>query len=90
MTYIPYDPIADQQGVIRRAAEHLSRRANEFFEPTEEYRVLFDANDLGVWVGIRSLRAKSLFESLRRNVFRSFEPHNYWVEDGFAWMRYGF
>jgi len=88
--YIPYDPIADRRGVIRRLAQQLSQRTHEFFDRTEEALLYFDADGLGLWVGIRSIRARQLFESLHRSVCRNFVPHAYRVNDGVAWMRFGF
>jgi hypothetical protein len=90
MIRVPYDKKEGHRGVIRRAAQELSRRATEFLDWTEECVFYFDADGLGLRVGIRSIRARQIFEALQRSIFRGFEPHAFRYEDGMVWARFGY
>ncbi len=90
MVYVPFNQQVDRRAVIRRAAQELSRRATEFLDWTEEHAIWFDADGLGLWVGVRSIRARQILESLRRSVFRGFESHAFHYEGGMVWARFGY
>lgn len=90
MAYMAVDPIEGQRGVIRRAAEDLSRRAYDFLDSTEECKFYFDQNDLGVHVGIRSIRARDLLTSFEKSIFRGFQAHEFQHENGMVWARFGY
>jgi hypothetical protein len=90
MAYMPYDHNEGQRGVIKRAAQELLRRANEFLDWTEECVFRFEPDGLGLRVGIRSIRARQIFELLHRSVFRGFEPHAFHYEGGRVWARFGY
>jgi len=79
-----------RRGIICRVAQESCRRANEFFDWTEECVFRFEPDGSGVWIGIRSLRARQLLETLHRSVFRGFEPHWFQNEDGVLWARFGY
>jgi hypothetical protein len=79
------------RGVIRRAVEEFCRRASEFFPGTEEYVYAFDADGLGVWIGIKSINAVSLFDVIHRSVFSGFAPEGRWTDDGgMEWRHFGY
>lgn len=90
MAYMAVDPIEEQRGVIRRAAEDLSRRAYDFLDSTEDCKFYFDHDGLGVHVGIRSIRARHLLTSFEKSIFRGFQAHRFEYENGMVWARFGF
>ena len=91
MSYIPVDPREEQRGVLRRAAVEFMRRSGEFLDQTAQYGISFDADELGVRIGVRSIRALQVLEALPQSVFRGFQPHGFWYgDDGFVWARFGY
>ena len=90
MAYMTVDPIEGQRGVIRRAAEELSRRAGDFLDPSEDCRYFFEQNLLALRVGIRSIRARQLLTSFEKSIFRGFQAHRFEYKNGMVWARFGF
>ncbi len=91
MACVPYDQNVGRRGVIRRAVQEFMRRSGEFLDQTERYAVMFDADGLGVHIGIRSIRARQVLQSLPDSVFRCFQPHAFWYgDDGVVWARFGY
>jgi hypothetical protein len=90
MPMIAYDVDADQRGVISRLAQQVRDRSREFLDSTEQAWIQFDANGKGFWLGVRSARARHLFDTIHRHVCRGFDPHAQHSNDGVAWVRFGY
>ncbi len=79
------------RGVIRRAVEEFCRRAPEFCDDTEEVVYTLDPDGLGVWIGVKSLRAIDRFDVIHRNLFQGFAPEGRWTDDGgMEWRHFGY
>jgi hypothetical protein len=78
-----------QQQIIRRK-DNLDRRAAEVLRPGERFASTLDANGLGVWVGVESLRPKQLLEELQRLAFSTFELLGYQEYNGRYWAHFRF
>jgi len=91
MSYMPYDHKDGQRGVIKRAVQEFIRRSREFLDQTERYAVVFEEEGLGIYIDIRSIRARQVLESLPKSVFRGFQPHALqYADDRVVWMRFGY
>jgi hypothetical protein len=90
MAYIPYDESASRRGVIQRLARTLLARSNEVLDWTEDMVLFFEPSGLGIRVGIRSIRTRELFASLHNKLTPGFEPHNFRIENGREFARFGY
>jgi hypothetical protein len=89
MTYIPFNQVEDWKRVIRFKAAEFSRRGPEFLGSTESSVFVIDESGLNLWIGIRSIRARRIFETLHSEMFSGFEPY-FRTGDGMLWARFGY
>jgi hypothetical protein len=76
----------EYQRIILRKAEEVRRWVSENLDGTEERRIEFTHNGIGMMVFIRSIRAKELLVRLHQEVFSpGFSQAIPWLEDHGEW-----
>ena len=81
----------EQRRELDRAIQEFERRSSELFQPSEERFCVPNENGLGVWVGVKSIRAKDRLEAIQRLVFRQFSAEARCIDsERVEWVHFGF
>jgi hypothetical protein len=81
----------EQRRELSRAIKGFERRASELFQPSEERFCILNENGLGVWVGVKSVRALDRLETVQRLVFRQFSAEARYIDsERVEWVHFGF
>lgn len=77
------------RGVLRRNVDLLSRVAPKFLWPSEILVRWFDADGLGVWVGVwNTTRPEVVLRCAHKEVFRNFAFTDARFEGGICWTHF--
>ena len=67
------------------AVREVERRSHEVLGFFEDNECRYDADGLGVWVGVRSLRPEQLLKQIKRLAFPDFSLPGMQMDEGRCW-----